>query len=376
MRHIALTCGLAAIAATAHAQNIGIKLTHGVDGYVEVPAAPALIPYGGVTLEAWITYDDATLQSGWSFPTVARQNLAAQSETFFLRVEAGQTSARVLRWKVVTSNGGQPAAAYTFTPGQLLTWTHVAGTYDGQTARLFVNGVEVASTPGTGPLRNQGGTLRIGKGDDATSNNEVWNGEIDEVRLWPYARTAAEILATMNVELVGIPGKVSTWNLTGFSLDTSGGLHGTVNGTVTYQPNSLMLRLPTSSGITAFGGGTNGCRGEVGSTVTSLPFVGNGAFGVAGTLGPLNGGGALLLATGQLASALPFLGVDFWIDPARYVLAINATTNALGTSRVTLPIANDPTLTGLRIDTQYLWLDACGSQGLTASKGTQFTVVQ
>ncbi|MCS7018149.1 MAG: LamG-like jellyroll fold domain-containing protein [Cytophagales bacterium] len=71
-------------------------------------------------------------------------------------------------------------------------WTHVAGTYDGTTLRLFINGVLVNSattsrTPGTRYV-SIGSTFSWG-----------WRfkGQIDEVRIFNTARTAAQILVDM-----------------------------------------------------------------------------------------------------------------------------------------------------------------------------------
>ena len=65
---------------------------------------------------------------------------------------------------------------------------------------LYLNGNLMASTPATGVIQDTtSGTFRIGKGDDANGIGEVWNGTIDEVRVWPYGRTQAEIRSTMGM---------------------------------------------------------------------------------------------------------------------------------------------------------------------------------
>ena len=49
------------LAAAVPAQNQGIHLTNGVDGSVDYAFHPAMLPPTGLTVEAWLTYDDATL---------------------------------------------------------------------------------------------------------------------------------------------------------------------------------------------------------------------------------------------------------------------------------------------------------------------------
>jgi hypothetical protein len=73
-------------------------------------------------------------------------------------------------------------------------WTHVAGTYDGTTVRLYVNGVQVSSRPAGGPISTSTGPLRIG-------GNSLWGeffeGRIDEVRVYNRVLTSSEIQADM-----------------------------------------------------------------------------------------------------------------------------------------------------------------------------------
>jgi glucose/arabinose dehydrogenase/PKD repeat protein len=80
----------------------------------------------------------------------------------------------------------------------LNTWTHLAGTYDGTTLRLFVNGTQVGSRAVSGALLTSTGALRIG-------GNSVWGeffqGRIDEVRVYNRALGAAELQTDINTPL-------------------------------------------------------------------------------------------------------------------------------------------------------------------------------
>lgn len=221
MKHALLPLAALALALPIAAQNVGLKLTNGIDAYLDAPYDPSIVPRSGITVEAWITYDESTLGTGYRWPTIVRQNPAAGSEVYMLRVDAGNVNNRNLKWAVLTANG-RYQIIWPFASGQFIPWTHLAATYDGTALRLFVNGVEVASTPANGgAIANTGNALRIGNGDLSAPGAEEWNGEIDEVRLWPFARTAAEIQSTMNYELALVPGEVSTWNLNGTGADSS-----------------------------------------------------------------------------------------------------------------------------------------------------------
>ncbi len=78
-------------------------------------------------------------------------------------------------------------------------WTHLATTYDGITQRLFVNGIQVASRPQTGPIVVSGGALRIGGNNSWTG--EFFQGDIDEVRVYNRPLSQPEIVADMNTPI-------------------------------------------------------------------------------------------------------------------------------------------------------------------------------
>ncbi|MCA8949106.1 MAG: LamG domain-containing protein [Planctomycetes bacterium] len=346
------------------AQNTGAALTNGVDGYLEIPYSSQLVPQTGITLEAWITYDDSTIATGWRYPTIARQNITAQQEAYFLRVDAGQNQNRTLRFKVVTVGGGQVICDWPFAAGQLQQWTHVAATYDGQAANLYVDGVLAMTAAGTGqPIWDRGGVLRIGKGDDAGGPIEVWNGQLDEVRLWPFARSAAEIAQTKDYALSGVPGLVSTWNLDGHALDTSGGQHGSLTGTVNWPNGPTLTALPAASG-TIVGAGTAGC-GPLAITFGSLPQAGNLAFAPVCTGAPAGAPTFLALGFQTVATPLSIAGIDFWLNSSTSLLTL-ASTDAFSVSRFTVALPAWLTA-GQQFAFQYGFVDPCGSQGVTAS---------
>ena len=78
----------------APAQNQGVALSATVDGYIEIPYSPLVVPRSGITVEAWITYDDATLPTGWRYPTIVRQGLASAAAKITSCASTPTTSAR------------------------------------------------------------------------------------------------------------------------------------------------------------------------------------------------------------------------------------------------------------------------------------------
>jgi len=71
-------------------------------------------------------------------------------------------------------------------------WQHLATTFDGSDLRLFINGVEVASTPFTGTITQEMSPLWIGQRFDPRF---LYAGLIDEVRIYDTALSSSEIAA-------------------------------------------------------------------------------------------------------------------------------------------------------------------------------------
>lgn len=118
-------------------------------------------------------------------------------------------------------------------------WYHACVTYDGNEWNLYLNGFpEGYSAPGVLPqFRSlQPASLASALNSSGTAAG-FFKGVIDEVRIWNYARTRAEILSTINAHIAGnTPGLVAAWGLnegTGAFISDSSGhqLNGTILGT-------------------------------------------------------------------------------------------------------------------------------------------------
>lgn len=380
MRLFALS--LFAFAAMLPAQ-LGLQLTTGADGGVSVPADPLLVPPTGITVEAWITYDDASVPINGLFywPTIVRQNIQNGQEVYNLRVGAGSTAARRLEW-IVRAGGQLQSVSWNFAAGELAAFSHIAATYDGQTLAIYKNGVLVASRllAAVNELVYSGDVLRIGNGDPVAPGRETWNGTIDELRIWPVARTAAEIQATMNQGLGTFPGKVLNFTLDGHTIDVASGLVGATFGAVNFVPAApgLQYQFPA---VAAVGQSTTSCGRSIDALVTTVPELGNQAFAVWAVRGPRPAQSQVGILFGSLAPAPaglpPVLGVDLAIDlsAVAYQVAILLPTTLLGNARWPLPLPNDATFAGVSLTFQWAFLDAiCGPQGVSASDGIQVTL--
>jgi hypothetical protein len=74
-------------------------------------------------------------------------------------------------------------------------WTHYAGTWNGTTISTYINGVLQGTTTPGGTASTAGSQYRIGRRWDSA---DYMRGEIGEVRIYPIALTAAQVLADYN----------------------------------------------------------------------------------------------------------------------------------------------------------------------------------
>ena len=72
-------------------------------------------------------------------------------------------------------------------------WHHVCGTYDGEMIRLYVDGVLDVAGPYTGLINTS--TYPVMIGENAQATNRIWDGAMDDLRIYNYALDEAEIRA-------------------------------------------------------------------------------------------------------------------------------------------------------------------------------------
>ncbi|MEU4407523.1 LamG domain-containing protein [Streptosporangium sp. NPDC023963] len=161
---------------------------NGSSSWVTVADASSLRLGTKATLSAWV--NPATV-ANWR--TVVMKDLPETANASYgLYASNGVAPSGWLRAQGVT------AQVVGSSPLSVGAWSHVAVTYDGSTARLYVNGVLSNHTPATGTLDNENGPVHIG-------GNGVWNeyfqGAIDEVRIYNIAQTQGQIQADMNTPI-------------------------------------------------------------------------------------------------------------------------------------------------------------------------------
>jgi fibronectin type 3 domain-containing protein len=155
---------------------------NGTNSMVTIPEAASLDLTTGMTLEAWV--NPSASNNNWE-DVVYKGN-----DDYFLSATSYPNGA--------DAAGGTFGGADVYTADSsalpLNTWTHIAETYDGQTVRLYVNGVLASSLAQTGNIQTSTNPLQIG-GDSIYG--QFFKGTIDEVRVYNVALTAQQIQTDM-----------------------------------------------------------------------------------------------------------------------------------------------------------------------------------
>ena len=110
-------------------------------------------------------------------------------------------------------------------------WYHVAFVNDGQSRRIYLNGLLDVEANDAGALKDDVQQLWIG--NDPAPPNRHFNCLVDEVRVWNVARSEEEIRNNINQHLTGAEdGLVGYWNFDqGVAMDASGNdNHGALHG--------------------------------------------------------------------------------------------------------------------------------------------------
>ena len=153
---------------------------NGTNSLVTIPYTPSLNASNALTLEAWVrpVSSDA---SQWR-SVIYRPNTAPGDVNYVLQGVSRTSGEPSFGLVLATAN------LYSAVPLPVLTWSHVAVTYDGTAMRLYINGEEQGNQPQTGALPSSTQPLLMGMN---------WTGQIDEVRVYNRALTIAEIQADM-----------------------------------------------------------------------------------------------------------------------------------------------------------------------------------
>jgi hypothetical protein len=189
-----------------------------------------------------------------------------------------QSRARNSGGTVVAATVAQPSAG---------TWYHAAGSYDGTTLRLFINGTQVATAALTAPLKttSTGSHLLDALGSDTI---------IDDVRYYDTALAAGEISTLMATPV------------TGASTTVSGTVAGTLSGFTGAFVGSARATGSVTGSLPPLAGAFTGSARASGSVAGVLPAMTGSLTGQARVAASLSA--ALPAFNGELTGSLEVSG--------------------------------------------------------------------
>ena len=204
----------------------------GNDEYVVVLAdeSDELNPEYSLTLECWVKLNEAASISH-------RPHLITKFQSYALAIDTNEFATVFIytgEWWLVQSTT-------LIDPHK---WYHLAGTYDGVTLRIFINGIEENAIVVNDTLNQNMENIRIGA-LNPTPNNTYTNGSIEEARIWDVTRTQAEIQNSMNRTIPG-----STTGLIGYwRFDESSGTNADCE--TSYDNDGTLQNMSSASWVTS-----------------------------------------------------------------------------------------------------------------------------
>jgi hypothetical protein len=283
-----------------------------------------------LTMEAWITTN----------------TVAAGARTIMTSETGGSTDMKLrlsganVQFVIKTTSTTTLTSAGTISAGAL---THVAGTWDGATMRIFINGTQDPTTAAKAGSPNVNRTLMMGAGNGPT---EFFNGTIDEVRVLRTARTAFNAGAVVNEIALSPPsgnqwieiynGGGATLNLAGWVFkNTSDASTYTVpaSGTRTIAPGAFVV-IELGSGtdtattyFTANGPGNSLSNGDLAAGGDSLSVYPNGTFNAANLIDFAAWGTAPSNAADGVSAGLWARGTFVGVAPTAQTIGLLADGN-------------------------------------------------
>lgn len=235
--------------------------------YITVPHSASMNLGAEFTIEAWVNY------TGVNSTIIDKGNY-----NYLLQVNCNNAGFAPNRLNFYNRNTGWVHSTGTVPEG---TWTHVAVTLKNSTMTFYINGI--ASGTAAVNYAQDNGPVNIGRQSPSSCACNIFNGNMDELRVWNRALSSCEINSNKSCELSGsqnalaayykfnqgsinmsnsaentlidASGNNNTGTLTGFALTgtTSNWVAGQVSGTC----GPIVIPVPT---ITA-SGATTICQG-------------------------------------------------------------------------------------------------------------------
>ena len=161
-------------------------------GIVTTTASSSTLPF---TVSAW--FNTTSTQIGC---IVEKYQGISITGIFGWAIEVNTPTVGNLNFYLNNSQLADASVVYTGTPINDGNWHHLTAVYSATTGFLYIDGVLVATaaTPGGSP-----NSRNLNSGNISIQNDQFFNGQIDEVRIWNRALTPTEVRDSMCTKLTG-----------------------------------------------------------------------------------------------------------------------------------------------------------------------------
>ncbi len=320
---------------------------------------------GGFTIEAWVNYDTNPLDMG----------MVSFSNTFDTVddiVIVGPPNDDATGWRLAIANGTSGTNwTGASVPSVLATgqWTHFALVVAAdKSATIYKNG-QIAGTATTAemPLDENRIHSFIGRGN--WTGNPYFDGKMDDLRIWKDARTQAEIMDNMFVELAGTEDNlVTSYNFDEGTGTTLTDIKAANTGTLINMDNTDWVTSFTRLNVTVNndGNGTitpSGTQETYGNVLQNITASGNSGY-IFSTWEKVSGTGTVTFTNASAASTTykvtggdaiiraTFIdGYSAWTDSS--TIAINTATASVTTTQVDFPLLIRLTSTNMPTSTFF-----------------------
>lgn len=163
----------------------------GTDDYVSVPNSANLNPTGAITLEAWVK---PTAGAFSTVKPILLKGYAAHADPYYqyglFLYDSG--SSKLIRLALSIGGVFNPTdVTFNWSYG---VWQHIVGTWDGSTARIYLNGSQVGSATRTGTISTYATPLTVGCFHNLPKTSDYcFKGVVDEAAVYPSALSAARV---------------------------------------------------------------------------------------------------------------------------------------------------------------------------------------
>ncbi|WP_178984076.1 LamG-like jellyroll fold domain-containing protein [Winogradskyella helgolandensis] len=167
---------------------------NGSDGYIDMQNTLDLNP-DGFTISAWIKHDS---ESTGNVSILSKRDVAFTKGYDLTLTNSNKIN---INWK---NSSSQSLTSHTSIPDNQ--WHHIAITYDGSNASIYIDGVLDNSAEKTAPMATTE-SFHIAAAGEITPIQH-FKGHIDEVRIWNTFLTESQLRFIMNQEIANDSGQV------------------------------------------------------------------------------------------------------------------------------------------------------------------------